>query len=101
MSTGLVGSDMAKITQRQFTEGAAGTGEDDAGNPVIFQRGIAQLLLNTLRQALEDSVMFAIDRQKLAATLTDGIHENTTTGDQGLFVSKQDLFTSTDGGQRR
>ena len=87
MSDGLLRRDALKI--RATAERAAGGRKDDPRpRPRLFSRA---------REALEDRIVLAVNGQKLAARIPDGLHQKTAPADDALLVGKKKALARASG----
>ena len=99
MAAGLLGRDPGQLLRRQRAKGAAGGGQQDLFNaePGRARAGIGEV--KTGRQALEDRVMFAVDRQQFGPVVARRVHKQPARHDQGLLVGQQHALAGPGRGQ--
>ena len=90
---------LVQVFQVMIPEGAARGREQQSPN--AGSRRVGRTCPPAMRHALEDGVMFAVDRQQFCAVVAYCLHEERASGDQRLFVGQQHTLTRAGGGQRR
>src|SRR4029077_10615282 len=87
MNEGLGGSDGFQGLEGRFTEGATGSGEDNA----------ADFGVCTGAETLVDGVVFAVDGEQFPGRFRGGGHDQFTSGDEDFLVGESDSATEFDG----
>ena len=87
---------MLKISQRSLSERATGSRQE---NPP--HTNLAQASGKITGHALENRIVFAVQRQQHGATLAHSLHKERAGHHQRLFIGQQDLFAGIDRGQCR
>ena len=87
---------VAAVTSRISVSVERRKGPPDAGKDYALDRMALMFF-----QHLIDSIVLAIDRQKLAASSADGGHEEIAGGDQAFLVGKRNIGAAPGCSQRR